>query len=249
VPVRRQDVGKVRHRQHEIEPFRAGRSQLPTGDHRDPGRCSCGTAGPGSYRAKRQEALRHASRDTGAHVDVRVKQPPGPGRGVHGCPHRVSTAVRNRFGGTHRQPHRDPGTPGAGPCGRRRPPRRPDRPRRGAHPRGDRGLCAGARRRGPTHGRPGRQAAGGRPDQPGIAQELVVTLDTVKRHVSHLFAKLQETNRTQAVARARQLACSPDHPRCGPLPRWWTPGCRKIPLEVPSSGNALPHPGPYRAGR
>jgi hypothetical protein len=83
----------------------------------------------------------------------------------------------------------------------------------------------------------------------GIAQELVVTLDTVKRHVSHLFAKLQETNRTQAVARARQLACSPDHPRCGPLPRWWTPGCRKIPLEVPSSGNALPHPGPYRAGR
>jgi hypothetical protein len=31
VPVRRQNVGKIRHRQHEIEPFRAGRSQLPTG--------------------------------------------------------------------------------------------------------------------------------------------------------------------------------------------------------------------------
>jgi LuxR family transcriptional regulator, maltose regulon positive regulatory protein len=43
----------------------------------------------------------------------------------------------------------------------------------------------------------------------GIAQELVVTLDTVKRHVSHLFAKLQVINRTQAVARARQLGLLP----------------------------------------
>jgi DNA-binding NarL/FixJ family response regulator len=41
----------------------------------------------------------------------------------------------------------------------------------------------------------------------------VVTLDTVRRHVSHLFAKLQVTNRTQAVAvavaRARQLGLPP----------------------------------------
>jgi LuxR family transcriptional regulator, maltose regulon positive regulatory protein len=43
----------------------------------------------------------------------------------------------------------------------------------------------------------------------GIAQELVVTLDTVKSHVSHLFVKLQVTNRTQAVARARQLGLLP----------------------------------------
>jgi LuxR family transcriptional regulator, maltose regulon positive regulatory protein len=42
-----------------------------------------------------------------------------------------------------------------------------------------------------------------------IAQELVVTLDTVKRHVSHLFAKLQVANRTQAVARARELGLLP----------------------------------------
>jgi LuxR family transcriptional regulator, maltose regulon positive regulatory protein len=38
-----------------------------------------------------------------------------------------------------------------------------------------------------------------------IAAELVVTLDTVKRHVSHILAKLGAVNRTEAVARAREL--------------------------------------------
>jgi LuxR family maltose regulon positive regulatory protein len=38
-----------------------------------------------------------------------------------------------------------------------------------------------------------------------IAEELVVTVDTVKRHVSHLLDKLGAANRTQAVTRARQL--------------------------------------------
>ena len=42
-----------------------------------------------------------------------------------------------------------------------------------------------------------------------IAEQLVVTLDTVKRHVSNLFAKLQVANRTQAVARARELGLLP----------------------------------------
>jgi LuxR family transcriptional regulator, maltose regulon positive regulatory protein len=53
----------------------------------------------------------------------------------------------------------------------------------------------------------GRLAAG--QTNRGIAEELVVTLDTVKRHVSNILAKLQVTNRTQAVARARQLGLLP----------------------------------------
>jgi LuxR family transcriptional regulator, maltose regulon positive regulatory protein len=39
-----------------------------------------------------------------------------------------------------------------------------------------------------------------------IADALVVALDTVKKHVSHILGKLQATSRTQAVARARQIA-------------------------------------------
>ena len=38
-----------------------------------------------------------------------------------------------------------------------------------------------------------------------IASQLVVTLDTVKKHVSHLLGKLGAANRTEAVARAREL--------------------------------------------
>ena len=38
-----------------------------------------------------------------------------------------------------------------------------------------------------------------------IAAELVISLDTVKRHVSHVLDKLQAANRTQAVSRARDL--------------------------------------------
>jgi len=38
-----------------------------------------------------------------------------------------------------------------------------------------------------------------------IAEELVITLDTVKRHVTHILDKLGAANRTQAVTRAREL--------------------------------------------
>jgi DNA-binding NarL/FixJ family response regulator len=38
-----------------------------------------------------------------------------------------------------------------------------------------------------------------------IADELVVTLDTVKKHVTQVLGKLGVSNRTEAVARARQL--------------------------------------------
>lgn len=38
-----------------------------------------------------------------------------------------------------------------------------------------------------------------------IAGELVVSLDTVKKHVSHVLAKLGASNRTEAVSRGREL--------------------------------------------
>jgi LuxR family maltose regulon positive regulatory protein len=42
-----------------------------------------------------------------------------------------------------------------------------------------------------------------------IAQELVVTVETVKKHISHIFDKLGAANRTQAVAHARTLGLIP----------------------------------------
>jgi LuxR family maltose regulon positive regulatory protein len=50
--------------------------------------------------------------------------------------------------------------------------------------------------------------AEGRPNQ-AIADELVISVDTVKRHVGHVLAKLAVENRTQAVARARKLGLLP----------------------------------------
>ena len=50
--------------------------------------------------------------------------------------------------------------------------------------------------------------AAGRSNQ-AIARELVVTLDTVKKHVSHLLGKLGAASRTEAVARARELGLIP----------------------------------------
>jgi DNA-binding CsgD family transcriptional regulator len=42
-----------------------------------------------------------------------------------------------------------------------------------------------------------------------IAQDLFVTLDTVKKHISHILGKLSATNRTHAVTRARELRLIP----------------------------------------
>jgi DNA-binding CsgD family transcriptional regulator len=44
---------------------------------------------------------------------------------------------------------------------------------------------------------------------PAIAQELVITLDTVKRHITHILDKLGAANRTEAVTRARELELLP----------------------------------------
>ena len=50
--------------------------------------------------------------------------------------------------------------------------------------------------------------AAGRSNQ-AIASQLVVTLDTVKKHVGHVLGKLGAGNRTEAVARARELSLIP----------------------------------------
>jgi LuxR family maltose regulon positive regulatory protein len=50
--------------------------------------------------------------------------------------------------------------------------------------------------------------AAGTPNQ-GIAEQLFVTLFTVKKHVSHVLGKLGAANRTEAVARARELGLIP----------------------------------------
>ena len=46
--------------------------------------------------------------------------------------------------------------------------------------------------------------AAGKSNQ-AVATQLVVSLDTVKKHVSHVLTKLGAVNRTEAVARAREL--------------------------------------------
>ena len=53
-----------------------------------------------------------------------------------------------------------------------------------------------------------RLVAAGTPNQ-AIADQLVVTLNTVKKHITHLLGKLGAANRTEAVARARQLGLIP----------------------------------------
>ena len=45
-----------------------------------------------------------------------------------------------------------------------------------------------------------------------IAEVLVIALDTVKRHVTHIFEKLSVNNRVQAVARASALGLLSDEP-------------------------------------
>ena len=42
-----------------------------------------------------------------------------------------------------------------------------------------------------------------------IARDLVVAVDTVKKHVTHVLGKLGAANRTEAASRARQLGLIP----------------------------------------
>src|SRR5260370_14749122 len=45
-----------------------------------------------------------------------------------------------------------------------------------------------------------------------IAQQLVIVIDTVKRHVSHIFSKLGVQNRVQAARQARELGLLDEEP-------------------------------------
>jgi LuxR family maltose regulon positive regulatory protein len=45
--------------------------------------------------------------------------------------------------------------------------------------------------------------------KPEIARELYVSVDTIKTHVKHLYAKLDAHSRREAVQRARELALLP----------------------------------------
>ena len=53
-----------------------------------------------------------------------------------------------------------------------------------------------------------RLLAAGRSNQ-RIGHDLVVALDTVKKHVTHILGKLGAADRTQAGARARDLGLIP----------------------------------------
>jgi LuxR family maltose regulon positive regulatory protein len=53
-----------------------------------------------------------------------------------------------------------------------------------------------------------RLLAAGRSNQ-RIVHDLVVALDTVNKHATHVLGKLGAANRTEAAARARQLALIP----------------------------------------
>jgi LuxR family maltose regulon positive regulatory protein len=44
-----------------------------------------------------------------------------------------------------------------------------------------------------------------------IAGELFVTLDTVKKHVTHILGKLEVVNRTEAAVRARSIGLVDDN--------------------------------------
>ena len=88
-------------------------------------------------------------------------------------------------------------------------------PRRRSGQRAARHRCgtaeASRRLAGPPTGRELevlRLLAAGRSNQ-RIAHDLVVALDTVKKHVTHVLGKLGAANRTEAVARARDLGLIP----------------------------------------
>ena len=75
-----------------------------------------------------------------------------------------------------------------------------------------------------------------------IAHDLVVVLNTVKKHVTHVLGKVGAANRTEAAARARQLGLIPSHPPRRPV----TPSGDRSPRRDIPPGRHLrvtPHAG------
>src|SRR5205807_642380 len=85
-----------------------------------------------------------------------------------------------------------------------------------------------------------RLLAAGAPN-PRIAEQLVVSLDTVKKHVSHLLGKLGAANRTEAVTRARQLGLIPNPAPAADPRRHHRAPCRPVCTIVPGAARRRFH--------
>ena len=68
-----------------------------------------------------------------------------------------------------------------------------------------------------------------------IASELVVSTNTVRTHMRHIYAKLDAHSRSEAVARARELGFVGPGARCGARRRRRPPRVR-APLTAPRAG-------------
>jgi len=79
-----------------------------------------------------------------------------------------------------------------------------------------------------------------------IAGQLVVTVDSVKKHVSRMLSKLGAANRTEAVARARDLGLSPGSGHVGweVRPRPGVPACP----DYGEGRGASARQNPFRSG-
>ena len=175
---------------------RAGPGRQPDRDRRAAG-AGAGRQRRGRRRGGRARRRAHAGLPAGLCPGLRRR---GPADGRAAGPADRSPAVRVRVRGGRGGPARLPGPAAA----------RARRAGRGAGCRAGRAAAA-----------PGlvdpltsrelevlEMLAAGTSNQ-AIASQLVVTLDTVKKHVSHVLGKLGAANRTEAVARARELGLIP----------------------------------------